>query len=105
MSLRIEFVKEANIIMRETDEQPVLVDFGAAGYEGAPRLTMRLPQGTPEYRSPEALRFRRVEQWRDRLLREGDGAIEHLRAEAPSVDCRNRRRVADMGVTPEWKAR
>jgi ribosome-associated protein len=34
----------------------------------------------------EALRFRRVEQWRDRLLREGDAAIELLRAEAPSVD-------------------
>ncbi len=52
-------VKEANVVMRESDGQPVLVDFGAAGYEGAPRLTMRLPPGTPEYRSPEALRFAR----------------------------------------------
>jgi ribosome-associated protein len=34
----------------------------------------------------EALRFRRVEQWRDRLLREGEPAIERLQAEAPSVD-------------------
>ncbi|MCY1074335.1 serine/threonine protein kinase [Archangium lansingense] len=54
-------VKEANIIMREADGQPVLVDFGAAAYEGARRLTMQLPPGTPEYRSPEALRFAR--QW------------------------------------------
>lgn len=52
-------VKEANIVMRREDGQPVLVDFGAAGYEGAPRLTLRLPPGTPEYRSPEVLRFAR----------------------------------------------
>ncbi|HEX5748163.1 MAG TPA: protein kinase [Archangium sp.] len=54
-------VKEANIVMREADGQPVLVDFGAAAYEGARRLTMQLPPGTPEYRSPEALRF--AKQW------------------------------------------
>jgi serine/threonine-protein kinase len=52
-------VKEANVVVCEADGQPVLVDFGAAGYEGAPRLTMRLPPGTPEYRSPEVLRFAR----------------------------------------------
>ena len=34
----------------------------------------------------ESLRFRRVEQWRDRLLKEGEPAIEHLRVEAPGVD-------------------
>jgi serine/threonine-protein kinase len=55
-------IKEANIVMREADGQPVLVDFGAAGLkEGAPRLTLRLPPGTAEYRSPEALRF--AKQW------------------------------------------
>ncbi len=55
-------IKEANIVMREADGQPVLVDFGAAGLkEGAPRLTVRLPPGTAEYRSPEALRF--AKQW------------------------------------------
>ncbi len=52
-------VKEANILVREGDGQPVLVDFGASTYEGAPRLTKRLPPGTPEYRSPEVLRFAR----------------------------------------------
>ncbi len=55
-------IKEANILVREADGQPVLVDFGAAGLkEGALRLTMRLPPGTAEYRSPEVLRFAR--QW------------------------------------------
>jgi serine/threonine-protein kinase len=53
-------IKEANILVREADGQPVLVDFGAAGIkEGAPRLTLRLPPGTAEYRSPESLRFAR----------------------------------------------
>ncbi|HZH77593.1 MAG TPA: protein kinase, partial [Archangium sp.] len=50
-------VKESNILIRDSDGQPVLVDFGAAGFEGATRLTAVLPPGTPEYRSPEALRF------------------------------------------------
>jgi serine/threonine-protein kinase len=50
-------IKEANIVMREADGQPVLVDFGAAAYQGAPSLTVMLPPGTPEYRSPEAWRF------------------------------------------------
>lgn len=54
-------VKEANVVMRRADGRPVLVDFGAARFEGAPRLTTRLPPGTPEYRSPEMLRFAR--QW------------------------------------------
>jgi serine/threonine protein kinase len=52
-------VKEANIVIRHADSQPVLVDFGAAACVGAPRLTQRLPPGTPEYRSPEMLRFAR----------------------------------------------
>ena len=34
----------------------------------------------------EALRFRRIEQWRDRLLQEGVGAIERLAAEVPGID-------------------
>ena len=34
----------------------------------------------------EALRFRRIEQWRDRLLKEGAVAIERLAAEAPGID-------------------
>ncbi|HEX2493740.1 MAG TPA: ribosome biogenesis factor YjgA [Steroidobacter sp.] len=34
----------------------------------------------------EALKFRRIEQWRDRLLTEGRPAIERLRADAPGID-------------------
>jgi serine/threonine-protein kinase len=55
-------VKESNVLVRDEDGEPVLVDFGAAGYEGAPRLTAVLPPGTPEYRSPEAVRFAREDE-------------------------------------------
>jgi len=55
-------VKESNILVRDEDGEPVLVDFGAARYEGAPRLTAVLPPGTPEYRSPEAVRFAREDE-------------------------------------------
>jgi len=34
----------------------------------------------------EALRFRRIEQWRDRLLQDGPSAIERLAAEVPGID-------------------
>jgi ribosome-associated protein len=34
----------------------------------------------------EALRFRRIEQWRDRLLQEGEGAVQRLAAEVPGID-------------------
>jgi ribosome-associated protein len=34
----------------------------------------------------EALRFRRIEQWRERLLKEGPDAIERLAAEVPGID-------------------
>jgi eukaryotic-like serine/threonine-protein kinase len=47
-------VKESNILVRGSDQQPVLVDFGAGHYEGAPTLTSAFPPGTWEYRSPEA---------------------------------------------------
>ena len=34
----------------------------------------------------EALRFRRVEQWRDRLLQEGESAVQRLATEVPDID-------------------
>ena len=56
-------VKEANVVVREATGEAVLVDFGVGSYPGAPRLTRAvLPPGTPQYRSPEALAFRR-EHW------------------------------------------
>lgn len=51
-------VKPENILIREPDEEPVLVDFGIGVYEGAAPLTPApLPPGTPHLRSPEAMRF------------------------------------------------
>jgi serine/threonine-protein kinase len=56
-------VKEANILVRHSDGQAVLVDFGAGYHEKAPTLTKGLfPPGTPDYRAPEAWRFAR-EHW------------------------------------------
>jgi eukaryotic-like serine/threonine-protein kinase len=53
-------VKEANILVRRSDGQAVLVDFGVGYYAGAPTITERLfPPDTPQYRSPEAWRFGR----------------------------------------------
>ena len=53
-------VKAANVLVRREDGKPVLVDFGLGTWPGAPDIThpLALP-GTPLYRSPELLRFRR----------------------------------------------
>jgi ribosome-associated protein len=56
-------------LMRKIDAEPI-------------RAAMAAKQ---ERERVEALRFRRVEQWRDRLLKEPD-AIERLAAEAPGID-------------------
>ncbi|WP_152622520.1 protein kinase domain-containing protein, partial [Archangium violaceum] len=51
-------VKPENILIREPDGEPVLVDFGIGVYEGASPLTpTSLPPGTAHLRSPEAMRF------------------------------------------------
>ncbi|WP_164019053.1 serine/threonine-protein kinase [Pyxidicoccus trucidator] len=51
-------LKGSNILIRASDGQPVLVDFGSGDHACAPVVTEgRLPPGTPSYRSPEALRF------------------------------------------------
>jgi serine/threonine-protein kinase len=53
-------VKEANILVRKSDGQAVLVDFGVGYHDKAPTLTKGLfPPGTPHYRAPEAWRFGR----------------------------------------------
>lgn len=53
-------IKGTNVLIRHEDGRPVLMDFGVGTYAGALEIThpMALP-GTPYYRSPEALRFRR----------------------------------------------
>lgn len=52
-------IKEKNIIIRADDGEPILIDFGFSSVAGAPTVTTpgMLPPGTPEYRSPEAMRF------------------------------------------------
>ncbi len=53
-------IKPENIMVRASDGEPVLVDFGAAAFPVGPTLTdERLPPGTPRYTTPEANRFER----------------------------------------------
>jgi eukaryotic-like serine/threonine-protein kinase len=53
-------VKEANILVRDSNGEVVLVDLGVGGDEEAGwRTGGLLPPGTPDYRSPEAWRFER----------------------------------------------
>ncbi|HZI12717.1 MAG TPA: serine/threonine-protein kinase [Myxococcus sp.] len=51
-------VKGDNMLVRLSDGQPFLIDFGSGTYPGAAPLTGPVfPPGTPPYRSPEAYRF------------------------------------------------
>ncbi|HZI14031.1 MAG TPA: serine/threonine-protein kinase [Myxococcus sp.] len=51
-------VKGDNVLVRPSDGQAFLVDFGSGTYPDAPPLTGPVfPPGTPHYRSPEAYRF------------------------------------------------
>ncbi len=51
-------VKGGNVLVRPSDGQVFLTDFGSGHYLGAETLTWQaLPPGTPAYRSPEAWRF------------------------------------------------
>ena len=50
-------LKGDNVLVRETDGAPVLVDFGAGTMPGAPRVTGALAPANLRYRSPEAVAF------------------------------------------------
>ncbi|HYO68859.1 MAG TPA: serine/threonine-protein kinase [Archangium sp.] len=50
-------LKGDNVLVRETDGAPVLVDFGAGAMPGAPRVTGALAPANLRYRSPEAVAF------------------------------------------------
>lgn len=53
-------VKGDNVIVRASDGQPVLLDFGVGDYDDSKTVTRGvLPPGTAHYRSPESLRFLR----------------------------------------------
>jgi eukaryotic-like serine/threonine-protein kinase len=52
-------VKEANLIVREPEGEVVLVDFGVSWRQETGKASgVQWPQGTPDYLSPEAWRFR-----------------------------------------------
>ncbi|MFY0522634.1 serine/threonine protein kinase [Archangium gephyra] len=54
-------VKEANILVRRSTGQAVLVDFGVGYHEAYPTLTKGMfPPGTPPYRAPEAWAYGRA---------------------------------------------
>ncbi len=54
-------VKPENIVIREENERPILIDFGIGSLASAPTLTgSQLPPGTEEFRSPEQIRFQRA---------------------------------------------
>ncbi len=53
-------LKRDNLLIRDSDARPMLVDFGIGWLAGEPIVTRApLPPGTSEYRAPEALRFER----------------------------------------------
>ena len=53
-------LKRDNLLIRDADARPMLVDFGIGWLAGEPTVTRApLPPGTCEYRAPEALRFER----------------------------------------------
>jgi hypothetical protein len=49
-------MKGDNVLVRLSDGEPMLTDFGAGTWEGAAPLTVQGPPGTPLYFSPERLR-------------------------------------------------
>ena len=54
-------LKPEHILVRAADGRPVLIDFNAADYDGAPTLTTAvLPPGTAHLLSPEAVDFHRL---------------------------------------------
>ena len=65
-------------LMRHLDDAPIRAALEARAAE----------------RQLDALRHRRVEQWRDRILEEGDGAVDSLLTEYPDSDAATVRRLA-----------
>ena len=53
-------VKPVHMLIRESDGEPVLIDFGIGDYAGAATITEQtVPPGTLHLRSPESVRFHR----------------------------------------------
>lgn len=64
-------------LMRQVDDAPIRAALAAA----------------EERRRLDARRFKQVERWRDRLVVEGEPAVEALLAERPSLDAADLRRL------------
>ena len=75
-------LKGDNVLVREADGAPVLVDFGAGAMPNAPRVTGALAPANLRYRSPEAVAF---------FLRED-------RKRGESYDCSVRDELYTLGV-------
>jgi serine/threonine protein kinase len=50
-------LKLLNVLIRKPDEEPIIIDFGAAGFAQAPEVTEGLPPATARGRAPEANRW------------------------------------------------
>jgi serine/threonine-protein kinase len=51
-------LKLANVLIRKSDEEPILIDFGCAIHAHSEELTdIPMPPGTPRYHPPQVTRF------------------------------------------------
>jgi serine/threonine-protein kinase len=92
-------LKPENILIRRADGKPVVVDFGAGIFAGAPVVTAPgcLPLGTDEFRSPEAVRFLYGPSEDPLLSPQARWALEAEHHEASESD-----EVWALGVTLYW---
>jgi serine/threonine protein kinase len=93
-------VKGDNILV-EREGRALLTDFGSSTWTGAPPITESLmPPNTPEYRSPEALRFL-WKNWRQKDARYEAGPADDVYALAVSVYRLVTRAYPPPGTAPE----
>ncbi|MFL5343569.1 MAG: serine/threonine-protein kinase [Hyalangium sp.] len=96
-------VKGDNILV-EPEGRAVLTDFGSGTWVGAPPITDRLmAPGTPEYRSPEAVRFQ-WEHWREKDARYEARPTDDLYALGVSLYRLVTGRYPPPGTDPEPRA-